>query len=265
MKTTNVCKFPTNDFCESDITSINFVLENDESLIKSVRTSATYILNYVRTGTATLVLEGKEYNLLAGDVFFITPGVKFFAKNVEDFSYYYISFLGKRAQQLMDKLSLNRQNPVRQGIVEVGDVFKTALVSSTPQSLSLICESVILFTFGAISNRQEQSQKVKESKLISDVRLYVDKYFDNDGLTLKSVSEEFSYNPKYLSSLFTKIVGESFSSYLTKVRINYAQTLISQGHTSVKDIAFMCGFKDPLYFSKVFKRRTGKAPSELTK
>ena len=50
------------------------------------------------------------------------------------------------------------------------------------------------------------------------------------------------------------------SEYIATIRIQYACTLMEQGLSSVSDIALLCGFSDPLYFSKVFKKRMGISP-----
>ena len=45
-------------------------------------------------------------------------------------------------------------------------------------------------------------------------------------------------------------------------KVHYACTLINQGFTSVKEIAAMSGYRDALYFSKVFKRKMGVSPKQ---
>lgn len=49
---------------------------------------------------------------------------------------------------------------------------------------------------------------------------------------------------------------------MKNLRINHAVFLMEQGITSVKNIAFLSGYKDPLYFSGVFKKTLGLSPSE---
>ena len=45
------------------------------------------------------------------------------------------------------------------------------------------------------------------------------------------------------------------------IRIENACALIEKEHDCVKEIAFLCGFNDPLYFSKIFKKKMGISPS----
>ena len=50
------------------------------------------------------------------------------------------------------------------------------------------------------------------------------------------------------------------AKYLNTIRIQQACMLMEQGVTSIRDLALSCGFKDPLYFSKVFKGKMKVSP-----
>ena len=55
-----------------------------------------------------------------------------------------------------------------------------------------------------------------------------------------------------------------FTEYLRNLRIKYAVSLFESGLDSVKNVALLSGFKDPLYFSNVFKKTIGVSPREYT-
>jgi hypothetical protein len=57
----------------------------------------------------------------------------------------------------------------------------------------------------------------------------------------------------------------TLSDYIATLRIQQACTLISHGFTSVSDISNQCGYSDPQYFSKIFKKILGESPSEYIK
>ena len=72
----------------------------------------------------------------------------------------------------------------------------------------------------------------------------------------------FSYD--YLRKLFQKELGVTPHKYLTDKRLQIAaEALVNAENngSTVADIALMCGFHDPLYFSKMFKKKYGVAPS----
>ncbi|MCA9473546.1 MAG: AraC family transcriptional regulator [Nitrospirales bacterium] len=80
------------------------------------------------------------------------------------------------------------------------------------------------------------------------------------GITLKGLSKFLGYSEKYCSELFQTQMGESFTLYLRRVRIEKAKHLLeddSIGHTY---IAETLGFGDQFAFSHFFKKATGRSP-----
>ena len=54
----------------------------------------------------------------------------------------------------------------------------------------------------------------------------------------------------------------SYTEYLRMLRLKYAISLLEHGLDSVKNVAILSGFSDPLYFSTVFKKSIGCSPKE---
>ena len=81
-------------------------------------------------------------------------------------------------------------------------------------------------------------------------------------LSLTGLSQKFNLNSYYISKLFKEYTNQTFVEYLTWVRVTKAVQLIAEKRYSFKEIANMVGYNDPSYFSKVFKKITGKNPRE---
>jgi len=81
-------------------------------------------------------------------------------------------------------------------------------------------------------------------------------------LSLQQACVHIGISQTYMSRLFRKYTGLSFSNYLTRSRIELAKQYLSDGKTLIKDAATIAGFKDQFYFSKVFKSFTGLSPSD---
>ena len=83
------------------------------------------------------------------------------------------------------------------------------------------------------------------------------------GLTLKVLADFLGYSEKYCSDLFYRIMGESFSQYIKRHKIQRANSLLTTTSHTLTEIAAALGFSDQFAFSHFFKRATGHAPMEI--
>ncbi|MDO5022240.1 MAG: response regulator [Eubacteriales bacterium] len=106
------------------------------------------------------------------------------------------------------------------------------------------------------------SETLDEStQLVERVKAYLDEHFSQN-ITLDLLAENFFISPVYLSRLFKKKTGENYIRYLTKLRLNKAQTLLITTKMKVSDVACMIGYDNPRYFARLFKEHYGMNPQE---
>ena len=79
-------------------------------------------------------------------------------------------------------------------------------------------------------------------------------------LTLESMAQMVYLSPTYFGRIFKEGTGESFSAYLTRVRIERSKELLRYHTIRLTDIAQLVGFEEQSYFSRVFKRMVGMSP-----
>jgi two-component system response regulator YesN len=84
----------------------------------------------------------------------------------------------------------------------------------------------------------------------------------NENLSLQILANRFFMNPNYISQLFIKYMGLSYTDYLTRLRIEQARHLLHTSGESIHSIGLRVGFNDSYYFSKIFKKITGKTPRD---
>lgn len=102
--------------------------------------------------------------------------------------------------------------------------------------------------------------KVKNN-MFKNILKYVNENFSK-GISLQSISQKFTINPSYISQLFRKEVGITFTEYLTKLRISLASDLLKTTDLSVGEISEKVGYIDYFYFTRTFKKTIGKTPSQ---
>ena len=83
------------------------------------------------------------------------------------------------------------------------------------------------------------------------------------GITLKVLANFLGYSEKYCSNLFCRVMGEPFSKYLRRQRIERASALLTTTEHKLAHIASLLGFSDQFSFSHFFKRATGQSPKHI--
>lgn len=128
------------------------------------------------------------------------------------------------------------------------------------QDMVALCNTLIE-AFTSLIELQDEDGQQRSNQMIHKARQIVKtRYHEN--LTLDDVAEELNISLFYLSKLFRRHTGISFTEYLTQVRMDHAKKLLEDSAWSVKEVAYATGFNSQSYFSKIFKKYTGKSPSE---
>lgn len=108
-----------------------------------------------------------------------------------------------------------------------------------------------------IQNKREE----KSTNNIEQAKEYIKVNFDKD-ISLDDVSRNVNISPYYFSKIFKEETGQNFIEYLTNIRIEKAKELLISSEYSMKEICLMCGYSDPNYFSRSFKKNVGVTPTE---
>lgn len=92
---------------------------------------------------------------------------------------------------------------------------------------------------------------------------YLHEHYEQD-IRLEDVAEHAAVSGEYLRHLFKADMKESFTEYLTKLRIEKAKKLLLEKRYRLYEIAEMVGYKSAHYFSSIFKKATGMKPQEYS-
>jgi len=259
----SICKFiPVKDNPGS-LKTINFVFETDFHLLQQPFFRVTYVLHLITRGSASLRVGSTDFTLTPGTLFLAFP-TSFYEINASpDFEYIYISFMGSSVAAQLRELGIDAAAPVFPGYSHLIPFWMDALRRITPSNAIILTESVLLYSLSFFGGETELPEADRsEDTLFAAVLNYVDAHYRDADISLGAIASQFSYTEKYLSLLFKKNMLIGFNAYLTKLRIQYACELIERNVTSVSQIAALCGYRDSLYFSKVFKRKMGVTPTE---
>ena len=115
----------------------------------------------------------------------------------------------------------------------------------------------------AADQKRENAAK-RHERIIGAVKDYIEKNYA-ERITLDEVAGHVYISPSYLSKLIKIQTGQSFRHLVNMTRITEAVRLLTDTDKNLAEIAFLTGYEDHSYFTKVFKRHTKMTPAEYRK
>ena len=115
--------------------------------------------------------------------------------------------------------------------------------------------------FRTAAGNMTTGSKDRTHHVIKKALDYIDSNFHKD-ISLDELAGELGISSYYFSKLFKEEKGEGFVEYLTGRRVEEAKALLKSPEHSIKEVGVACGYSDPNYFSRIFKKATGMTPTE---
>ncbi len=98
-------------------------------------------------------------------------------------------------------------------------------------------------------------------KIVMAAKRYAEAYVMGS-LSLPTLAAAVGVSPRHLNRLFRQFEGCTVGMFISGLKMDAAKKLVRLGDHPTKVIARMCGYSDPAYFSRVFKKHTGVAPAD---
>ncbi len=130
--------------------------------------------------------------------------------------------------------------------------------ASTPEELRQYARQVMR---RAVELRDCESKK-RQRLLMTQAIRFIDEHYPDESISLDKVARQLNISPNYFSAMFSQEIGQTFIEYLTGRRIAEAKRMLRQTDRRSSEIALAIGYRDPHYFSFVFKKVSGLTPSE---
>ena len=187
------------------------------------------------------------------------------AEETEAFAQEYLDNLGGAVHSLMFRHYLMMSARINAELaLRALDCDAEAYRRRIPQAeMNLPAESMRDYLTGvlrpALQLRDETVQK-HNGDIVEDALRYIDRNYADAAISLNSVARAINISANYLSAVFSQRMGVSFVEYLTQKRMARARQLLRQTGRRSGEIAYEVGYKDPRYFSFVFKKTQGCTP-----
>ena len=162
--------------------------------------------------------------------------------------------------------------------------FVSSMFYVSNNELIYILVSLFIYILGYVSLRQpdiftaikDRTPKYGDNRLPDDLRTQILAVLEQHmreqapwrscNLTLAQLSESTGLSSHHISQVLNDHHGQSFNDYLNQYRVNALCQMLSEPHNqNLLDLALSCGFSSKSSFNAIFKKQTGKTPSEYRK
>lgn len=224
-----------------------------------------FLIHYVASGKGIFRSGGREYQLKAGNIFFIGNQYGYYEADIDDpWTYMWINFSGGLAEHFLEQIGLNSQNPVYTSSApdEISACFERVLSAKEPDNDFIIYGRLFellgkIIETNAVSITPEKTENQYIRQCIDYIRI---NYYRN--INTKDICAFVGLEYSYLFRLFKSELNTSPGKYLNSYRLSRAAYLLKNTSMAVSDIASAVGYGDRAAFSKAFSRKYGYNPSD---
>lgn len=226
-----------------------------------------YEIELFLSGSGTSVMNGSEYPINRGKLFFMTPVDIHSYTLTETTEAINISFTAKAIEDMgiTEKLSVNNGAALTLSDAETEWIFLMAKKIRTEahsagfmnkKYISQIMGCIIIEILRKIGRRRDAS---KSPETIQSAIQYIYLHFRED-LNLELVAAQAGLSPNHFSEKFHQYMGSTFKEYLTRVRLDYAVKLLLYTDISITEVSYFSGFNSVSYFLRSFKKKFELSP-----
>ena len=146
-------------------------------------------------------------------------------------------------------------------VEKCGDIHQIKDALQTIDKSKVYLENLLIT---ALSLRDEISGK-RYGNLLEEAKIYIELNYNQESISLNSVAEHVNISPSHFSAIFSQEIGQTFISYLTDIRMKKAKELLRCSSMKTLEVGFSVGYRDPHYFSCLFKKTQNCTPKEYRK
>lgn len=220
----------------------------------------SYLMLYVRSGSAYYITEGHRHEVRADSFALIDCYLPHIYGTSEDSELYWVHFEGSAARELTEIISASGTVPrhldrSRRAIMEISEKSESHGGRLEEAEMHRLITNLLMEFLITAELRSGSIDAIEE------VRNYILDNPEKD-LSLEQLAQRARLSPYHFLRQFRSVVGMTPHEYLIACRLNIAKFYLVTSSVSVKEIAFSCGFSCVSNFCTCFKQKIGMTPSE---
>ncbi|MDR0524442.1 MAG: AraC family transcriptional regulator [Spirochaetaceae bacterium] len=222
---------------------------------------------YITKGEGVFSADEDTYKVTPGDIILILPGMKHCYKPVYEigWSEYWVGFKGCFFSSLVQEGFLSRKRVffrigLRDHILARFSQIFDEIQNQRPLYQFKVCSCVLSLLAEVLTRERRQEQPNYYQKIVEKAKYLMESNIFN-AIDIPSISEQIGISASRLNEIFKTYTAMTPYQYYIHIKIHQAESLLEQGETTVKEVAYRLGFEDQYYFSRLFKNKTGISPS----
>lgn len=229
-----------------------------------------YQLNYITYGEGIFENKYGKFNVKPGSLMIIFPGEwhRYKPNYSKGWKENYIGFQGKFASAFMTKPYFKKQQPVIQ-VGEKEEILDTLikifnLTEKEQPGFQQIASGLIIKLLGYLVafGKQKEFKGKKIVPIVEEARYIMRKEIQKN-FDLEDFARQHNIGYSYFRRMFKNFTGISPRQYYLQLKIMRAKELLLSTEKTVKEISYELGFDSIHYFSRLFKKKTGKTPTDF--
>jgi two-component system response regulator YesN len=168
--------------------------------------------------------------------------------------YIYIQKVSVSLMNVLDELGEQELEMFVNPINPFAEMYTFKTLDEIELWLKDICKKVII----CISAKRIDISKLK----VVMAEAFIKDNYPNETLSLNDVCLHVRISPSYFGTVFKMHTGQTFVEYLTRIRVDKAMELLKYTSLKTYEIADKTGYRDPHYFSLIFKKNAGVSPTD---
>ena len=254
-----------NFYNDSDIFVINSGYQKKAQHSFGPHANNYHVLQFIIDGKGVLQIGNKEWQLKKNTLFYLPANTlcKYRADEKTPYEYYWISFVGKASEKILENCRLNNETPIcvfpdsalKKNFISI---FQNLYSEKRDYSYKILSEMYAIFDY-IVEHSDVKTKHATYPPFISNAIAFMNSNYAL-GITVEDICKHLFINTSYFSALFKKVTGMSPSAYLIGLRMSNATILLKTSNLSVSNIAASVGMT-PLAFTAAFKRYYSLTPS----
>ena len=234
-----------------------------DSVVIRKKGRVDYHLVLVVKGNLEVMYHGKMFYLGKGGVFIYEPGAEHYYRALTASSTFWIHFAGTAVCEIFSDMDITAGVYESDAGAAATDEFRILVRRNGSTNERKLVLGTLLNLLALISDgvhRSKHSEKRGDVKNIDSIIEYMNMNYEKK-LTVSTLAEMAGYSVSRFLHLFSETIGKPPMRYLRDIRLANACELLDTSEYPVSEVADLCGFNDPLYFSRVFADKYGLSPS----